>query len=321
MGERASDLNQPWAKLPERGSRSALTLIWWIGTVIGRPVGRLLLYPISLYFLITAHPQRRASRRYLRRVRGGKVGWWHVFLHILCFARTILDRAFLLADKHQPFDIRVHNGQLIDAQLASGRGCLLLGAHLGSFEALRVLGVSHRHFPLKVLMNVDHNPAITRFFNALNPEIADTVIALHGPGTLLAVKERLDAGYLVATLGDRVVRDDKATPCCFLGGEARFPVGPIQLAMMTGAPVILAFALYAGGNRYDVHFERLTDGIPAADRRRADIVHAWTQRYADRLAHYTRLSPYNWFNFFDFWGDEGRSSQSLPLTALPAIHD
>ena len=25
------------------------------------------------------------------------------------------------------------------------------------------------------------------------------------------------------------------------------------------------------------------------------------QRYADRLAHYARSAPYNWFNFYDFW--------------------
>jgi len=25
------------------------------------------------------------------------------------------------------------------------------------------------------------------------------------------------------------------------------------------------------------------------------------QHYADRLTHYCRLAPYNWFNFFDFW--------------------
>jgi predicted LPLAT superfamily acyltransferase len=297
-----------------------LALIWWIGTVIGRPVGRLLLYPITLYFLLTAHPQRRASRRYLQRVCG-VTGWWPVFRHILCFAETILDRAFLLTDNHQPFDIRVHNGELIDAQLATGRGCLLLGAHLGSFEALRVLGVSYRHFPLKVLMNVDHNPAITRFFNALNPEIASTIIPLHGPGTLLAVKEHLDTGYLVATLGDRVVRDDKSTVCRFLGDDARFPVGPVHLAMMTGAPIILAFALYAGGNRYDVYFETLTSGTTAADRRRPDVVHAWTQRYADRLAYYTRLAPYNWFNFFDFWGEEPPLPSRPALAVLPATRE
>jgi predicted LPLAT superfamily acyltransferase len=25
------------------------------------------------------------------------------------------------------------------------------------------------------------------------------------------------------------------------------------------------------------------------------------QRYAERLEHYTRIAPYNWFNFYPFW--------------------
>jgi predicted LPLAT superfamily acyltransferase len=24
-------------------------------------------------------------------------------------------------------------------------------------------------------------------------------------------------------------------------------------------------------------------------------------RFAERLEHYCRLAPYNWFNFYDFW--------------------
>ena len=25
--------------------------------------------------------------------------------------------------------------------------------------------------------------------------------------------------------------------------------------------------------------------------------------YAQRLEHYARAAPYNWFNFYDFWGE------------------
>jgi predicted LPLAT superfamily acyltransferase len=229
-----------------------------------------------------------------------------------CFAVTVLDRGYLLAGQFGRFDIRVHNGQLILDQVQTGRGCILLGSHLGSFEVLRVLGVTCRRFPLKVLMNIDHNQSITCFVNSLNAELADTIIPIKGPETLLRVKESLEQGYLVGTLGDRVVANDKTARCSFLGVETAFPIGPVLLASMLPCAVILAFGLYRGGNRYDVYFERLADVITTDRRRRYADLQYWTQRYVDRLEHYARSAPYNWFNFYDYWEDSENGGLPLP---------
>ena len=300
-------MSSAWLQLPERGTTAALALINWIGLRLGRGAGRLLLYPISLYFLVTAAGPRRGSLLYLRRILGREPGWRDVFRHIHCFAATILDRAFLLAGRFDQFDIRVHGAEIIHEQVESGRGSILLSSHLGSFEVLRAVGVSRKRFPLKVLMNVDHNSGITRFMNALNPEIAQTIIPIQGPNTSLAVKERLDEGYMVGILADRVHGADRSTSCRFLGRQTEFPTGPMLLAAAAQCPVILAFGLYRGGNAYDVYFERLTDRIPREDRRSEEAMQKWTQRYVDRLEHHAREAPFNWFNFYDFWGEETRA--------------
>lgn len=297
-------MSSAWLQLPERGTTAALGLINWIGLRLGRGAGRLLLYPITLYFLITAAGPRRGSRLYLSRIFGREAGWLDVFRHIHCFAATILDRAFLLAGRFEQFDIRVHGADIIDEQVASGHGSILLSSHLGSFEVLRAVGVTRKRFPLKVLMNVDHNRGFTRFMNALNPEIADTIIPIQGPNTVLVVREKLDQGFMVGVLGDRVHGTDRSAVCRFLGRETKFPTGPMLLAAAAQCPVILAFGLYRGGNVYDVHFERLTHRIPREDRRSEAAMRAWTQRYVDRLEHYARDAPYNWFNFYDFWGED-----------------
>jgi predicted LPLAT superfamily acyltransferase len=72
---------------------------------------------------------------------------------------------------------------------------------------------------------------------------------------------------------------------------------------MLKAPVLLFFGLYLGGNRYALHFELFADEIAIRRDHRDEDVQLWTQRYADRLEHYARLTPYNWFNFYDFWGE------------------
>lgn len=300
-------MNRDWARLPERGNLTALRLIHWITLHIGRPAGRALLYPITLYFLLTAAPARRGSQLYLRRALDRQPRLRDVFRHIHCFAATILDRVYFLSGRLDRFDVRVFNDQLILDQAASGQGCILLGAHLGSFEALRALGVTVKHFPIKILMNTAHNQGMTRYLSALNPALAAMVIPISGgPDTLLKVQESIAQGFMVGALGDRVVPGEKTVHCQFFGQDTPFPAGPLLLAALTGCPVILFFGLYRGGNRYDAHFERLAERIDLDRRRRQEQLGEWAQRYADRLEHYTRLAPYNWFNFYDYWEEDAR---------------
>ena len=290
-----------WAELPERGAPIPLRITGWIAVRIGRPIARLLLYPITLYFVLTGRTARRASQEYLTRLQGHRAKWWQVFGHFHCFAATILDRVYLLKGQFDRFDVTVHQKEVLDSQIETGNGCILLGSHLGSFEVLRTIGVTKKAFPLKVLMDISHNEKLTMFLDALNPEIASTVIVPDHPDTLLRVKESVDAGYLIGILGDRPTSDGKTAQCSFLGAPTSFPAGPIILAAMMHCPIILFFGIYQGGNRYEIFFEKFADHIVLNREQRSEEIQQWIQRYVERLEHYARLAPYNWFNFYPFW--------------------
>jgi predicted LPLAT superfamily acyltransferase len=290
-----------WTELPERGTPALLRLIIWIAVRMGRRTARLLLYPITFYFLVTGRSARRVSREYLERAGCGPVDWRQVFRHFHWFGATILDRVYLLRGEFERFDVQLHHPEILHRQMKTGKGCILLGSHLGSFEVLRALGVTQQEFRLKVLMDVAHNENITRLFDTLNQEIAGTVIVPDRPDTLLKAKESLDAGFLIGMLGDRPTSGGKTARCQFLGRPASFPAGPILLASMMQCPVILFFGLYRGGNCYEIHFEQFASEIVLHRGRRAEEIQLWTQRYVERLEHYTRLAPYNWFNFYPFW--------------------
>ena len=297
-------MSRPWLQLPERGNPQVLRLIVWITLHMGRPAGRILLYPITLYFLLTAPAARRGSRLFLRRTLGHEPGWREVFRHIHCFAATLLDRVYFLTERLRPFRIEIFGDRLIVEQAASGQGCILLGSHLGSFEVLRVIGVNLRHFPIKILMNTGHNRGITRVLNALNPALAEAIIPIGGPDTLLRVQESVVQGCMVGVLGDRVTVGERTVCVRFFDRETAFPSGPLLLAALINCPVILFFGLYRGGQHYEIHFERLAERIVLNRDRRQEQLADWVQRYADRLEHYTRLAPYNWFNFYDYWEEE-----------------
>src|SRR5947209_15828893 len=72
VGTKRSEANR-WVGLQERGTPASLEVIAWIAERVGRRVARLLLYPITLYFMTTAHAARRASYEFLKRARGRSV--------------------------------------------------------------------------------------------------------------------------------------------------------------------------------------------------------------------------------------------------------
>jgi predicted LPLAT superfamily acyltransferase/predicted hotdog family 3-hydroxylacyl-ACP dehydratase len=302
-----------WLKLPERGTPGSLRLSGWVALHIGRWAARLLLIPATLYFFATARAARRSSYEYLNRVRGC-AHWWQVLRHFYYFGATILDRVYLLKGEFEHFALTLHGREILHRQIDSRKGCIVLGAHLGSFEILRTLGVTQQEFPLKVLMDTAHNENITRFLDALNPNIAHTVIEADGPDRLLRVKESLDAGFLIGMLGDRVATGDKTAQCQFLGAPATFPAGPVLLAAIMHCPIILFFGLYRGGNRYEIFFEQFGEEITLPRAQRSEQTHAWVQRYVARLEHYARLAPYNWFNFYPFW-DKAQPAERSTMRA------
>ena len=72
-----------------------------------------------------------------------------------------------------------------------------------------------------------------------------------------------------------------------------------MLAARSGAPVLMCFGLYEGGNRYRIEFVEFG---PAAPRREPRCgVQPVVDRYAALLEEYARRYPLNWFNFYPYW--------------------
>jgi predicted LPLAT superfamily acyltransferase len=301
-----TDMQAEWLKQKERGSPFLIRLIGFLAQKLGRSTVRLLLYPISLYFVFFIPTCRNASKQYLARVLGHTPTFGEVFQHFHTFAATILDRVYLLTDKFDAFDVEVFGYAEALELYRRGKGCLLLGSHLGSFELLRSLAMGEEGVVFRTLMYQDNAEKMNSVLNSINPKMVDTVIPIGKADSLLQVMEAMDKGQLVGMLGDRVALDDKIVSCKFFAQPCSFPAGPMILAGLLQVPVILFFGIYRGGNRYEIHFEVLSTGFSLERERRATQLQELTQRYVDRLEYYCRKFPYNWFNFYDYWKDDVR---------------
>ncbi|MCZ8234391.1 MAG: acyl-CoA synthetase [Inhella sp.] len=299
-----------WSTTPERSNLLAIQTIAWIATHLGRHVARLVLHPIALYYLLFAPAARRASRRYLGRALGRPAGWTDLYRHIHAFASVALDRVWFAAGRVDLFDLRICGGAVMETALAEGRGVYLVGAHIGSFEALHAVGLSKRQLPVAMVMYPENARMIHTVLQALAPDFDVSIIPIGQRGSALTIRDFLDKGGLTGLMGDRYMPSqavqEGSVERLFLGMPAQFTDGPVRLAMMLRRRVIFMVGLYRGGNRYDVRFEELADfrQPPADPGEREALVLAAVADYVRRLEALCLEAPYNWFNFYDYWHED-----------------
>ena len=290
-----------WAHTPERSSMFLLRIMVWISMRLGRRASRVVLHGIAAYFLVFATDSRRASEDYLRRALGRDPRWRDVYRHFFTFATTIHDRIYLVNRHFSLFDFEVHGEEALRQLLAGGKGLILMGAHLGSFEVIRAIGWKYADLRVAMVMHQGNAQKIMAVLGAINPRAAQDIIGMGHVDSMLQVRERLDDGSVVGILADRTPGGEALRSARILGAEANLPVGPFRMAAMLQRPVVFMTGLYLGGNRYAVHFDTLADFSAIAREQRDAAVDAAVSRYAELLDQYCRKAPYNWFNFFAFW--------------------
>jgi len=308
-GESTARADAEWATQAERSNAFTLRVMRWIAVTLGRRVSRLVLHPITLYFLLFGGAAARASTGYLSRVLGRPARWNDRYRHIHHFAATILDRVYLLRGDFDLFDVEVVGAEHLDAVLQSGRGAFLVGAHLGSFEALRALGEERRGLRVAMLMYEQNARMMAATLRAVAPGMQQKVIGLGRMEAMLELRDWLDAGGVAGLLADRTLQGPGQAAASagrsrthwidFLGAPAAFSDGAFRLAALLRRPVIFMAGLYLGNNRYQLRFAPLADFSEGGARDAA--VQDAMLRYAQVLEEHCRGTPRNWFNFFDFW--------------------
>ncbi|MBF0263676.1 MAG: lipid A biosynthesis acyltransferase [Gammaproteobacteria bacterium] len=305
--KRTNSSEQQWKETEDRGSSFMINLIIWIILHLGRRVGRLFLYPIVFYFVISSKT-RRYSRAYLQRnfTYAGKSSpnIIDIFRHYYAFSNMLLDRVYFLTGKSKAFDITLYNEEILLNQIQSKQGVVLLGSHHGNFDALRALAQQHENVKVKALMYNNDHQKINIAFEKLNPDLKNEVIEVGQPDSMIKVQAAYLNGTVIGMLADRVEHDNRTVECQFMGKSISFPSGPLLVAHLLKAPVILCFALHREANKYDIYFHLLSEKVELHRNNREEQIQKLMQQYVNTIEQHCIDYPYNWFNFYDFWSDE-----------------
>ena len=273
MTPKAANLVDPrpkadWIRHRERGSNALLRVMAFLSLRLGRTLSRIPLYGIAIYFFLFAPNARRHARRYLRLALGRRPSARDRFRQILSFATTIHDRVYLISGQFEIFNITLEGEALVLAQSQTGRGALLMGAHMGSFEVMHSLGRRQRGLEVAMAMYEENARKINATLAAINPHLVSDIISLGRIDAMLNIAERLERGAFVGVLGDRTLGREPVQAVSLLGERAYLPTGPMRAAAILRCPVFFMAGLYRGKNNYHVVFERVADfsATPAGAR-------------------------------------------------------
>lgn len=309
-----------WWSMGERGSRTGMRLLMLSLRVFGMRVTRLWLHPIVAYFVLTGRTARQESHRYFSRLREASPGqttplpgWRSAYRQVLAFAEAGLDKFAAWTGRVTRTDVVFEDSSAFEALVASGKGALVIGGHLGNLEMTRALAAQGSRAKVTAIVYTEHarrfNSVLAgahRNFSSRMVEVAD-----FGPETAVMMQQRIDEGELLVIVGDRVPAHEagRVVAAPFLGATARFAQGPYVLAHALGCPVYLFFCLKERGS-HRLYFEPFAERIALPRRERAEQMAAHAHRYAQRLEYYCRKAPFQWFNFFDFWaGQNGEGGE------------
>jgi len=263
-----------------------------------------LLVFVAAYFTVCNPSGYHCSRDFLRRVLGSQPFWkWPllVYRHFFSFGVTLLDRLAVIMGRAKIEC--THEGEFrFKDYLDRGRGVILLGAHVGSWEIGGHL-LSRLGKPVNVVVLEKDEARLRRLFDrALASKKFKLIATDDHPLRAIPIAAALRRGEIVCLLGDRSFGGaDVRVP--FLGGFARFPAGPHLLAAVSGAPIFQTFVVRERPGHYRF-FSSPARFIPREILRAGtEALQPYVAEYAARLAEVAGQYPFQWFNIYPFWDE------------------
>jgi len=151
--------------------------------------------------------------------------------------------------KARRFFHKVYGENHIHAALAQGRGVILLSAHIGNWEFGGTM-MRRSGYSLAVVALPHNTSATNALVNRLRKDTGIKTIEVDGsPFAGIEILRHLRGNGIVAMVGDKDFFGS-GRPTRFFGHPVAFPIGPVTLALKSGAALIPAFVLRGRDGRY-----------------------------------------------------------------------
>jgi predicted LPLAT superfamily acyltransferase len=279
-----------------KGSLTGYKIFLFFINTLGLDFAYGLLRVVTFYYYLFAAKPRRAL-----------LDFYHNTLHITgpeartlvrrnfyIFGQTLVDRAAFLLGKDRKFSHVFENEQYLIDIRDTGKGGILLSAHLGNWETAGNLLKGRVTPTINIVMLDAEVENIKKYMDLSTGGSRFKVIAIKNDlSHIIAIRNALINNEFVAIHADRYMEGARFIELDFLGRKAKFPQGPFVIASKFDAPVTFVFAAKDG--KFSYH---LSATLPIEGKMKPEEI---ARLYVAELERKVREYPEQWFNYFDFF--------------------
>lgn len=279
---------------------------WGVSTVPSRGgVFTIIMIFTSLFFVFLFNI-RRAIADNLEAVLG-PTGFFgrqrRIWKTMHTFAWCLSERYERLSTDRK-FNFSVENMDAWNEVAQSGRGFLMLSAHVGNYEVGAMLPSSEERRRVHLVREREMDPKAQEFVERLLDGLPDAdLYRWHFEGDqplhALPLLHALQEGDIVAAHGDRPRTGARTIDTEIFGRPFPIPAGPITLARTARVPILPAYVLREGRRHYRLVFQTPIR-VPRTRDRDADLEEA-AQLVAANVEWAIREKPHQWFCFRSVW--------------------
>lgn len=253
---------------------------------------------IVIYFIPFAPKATKAIWDYNRKRRGLGVfaSIKELYCHYFVFGQTLIDKVAMKGGMTNRFKYEFDNYDRFLEILNSGKGVVMIGAHIGSWEAGAGFFGSYGKKINIIMFDAEHQQIKDVLDENTNREDSYKIIAINHDAieAIIQMKIALNNGEYICFNGDRYVDKESSCTTTFLGAKANFPIGPFKIAAKCRVPVVFYYSMRESGLTYRFIFEEPTiEGRVTAE----NLIAQYTKSLEQMVSRY----PRQWYNFYNFW--------------------
>jgi predicted LPLAT superfamily acyltransferase len=286
-----------------KGRKSGYIIFIWLLKAGLTPAYTLLVF-VALYYCIVERKKSVISYNFYHKHIGFGVlrSLISVYRNYYLFGQCLIDRV-ALTFTNPDFRITFTGEHHLIEMAKQGKGGLLVGAHLGSWEIAGFF-LYRINAPINIVVYDNEYEDIKACLkNTENKKSAYKIISLkEDMSHLYKISEALLRREFVCLHADRYMDKSKLLYHSFLDEDAPFSKSIFRLCTIFDIPVTFVYAFRLKFRRYHFHATKPKIYSGTKEEKLQDFADDYIEELEKNIMHH----PLHWFNFFDFWKKETR---------------